>query len=268
MKKFLFVLTAFALVAGSAMAQMTQEEKEAFKFADKLIKKMTLKEKLGQLQQFTSRRAVVTGPNGAVLHNTEDRIRLGEVGSFLSSKTTEELNKMQKIAVEESRLGIPLIFGYDIIHGCRVIFPENLGMSCMWDIAAVEQYARIAAEESAAFGYHWTFSPMCDVSAEPRWGRVSEGAGEDPFLGAKISAAMVRGYQGNDLSSDKTIAACVKHFAVYGAPQAGRDYHTVDISEVLFRDRFLPPYKSAIEAGAVTVMSSFNDFMGVPASGS
>ena len=267
MKKFLFVLTAFALVAGSAVAQMTQEEKEAFKFADKLIKKMTLKEKLGQLQQFTSRRAVVTGPNGAVLHNTEDRIRLGEVGSFLSSKTTEELNKMQKIAVEESRLGIPLIFGYDIIHGCRVIFPENLGMSCMWDIAAVEQYARIAAEESAAFGYHWTFSPMCDVSAEPRWGRVSEGAGEDPFLGAKISAAMVRGYQGNDLASDKTIAACVKHFAVYGAPQAGRDYHTVDISEVLFRDRFLPPYKSAIEAGAVTVMSSFNDFMGVPASG-
>ena len=268
MKKFLFVLTAFALVACSTTPQMSKEEKEAFKFADKLVKKMTLREKLGQLQQFTSRRAVVTGPNGAVLHDTEDRIRLGEVGSFLNIKTTEEMHKMQKIAVEESRLGIPLIFGYDIIHGCRVIFPENLGMSCMWDIDAVEQYARIAAEETAALGQHWTFSPMCDVSAEPRWGRVSEGSGEDPYLGAKISAAMVRGYQGDDLSSDKTIAACVKHFAVYGAPQAGRDYHTVDISEVLFRDRYLPPYKSAIEAGAVTVMSSFNDFMGVPASGS
>ena len=268
MKKFVFALAAFAMVACSTTPQMSQEEKEAFKFADKLVKKMTLREKLGQLQQFTSRRAVVTGPNGAVLHDTEDRIRLGEVGSFLNIKTTEDMHKMQKIAVEESRLGIPLIFGYDIIHGCRVIFPENLGMSCMWDIDAVEQYARIAAEETAALGQHWTFSPMCDVSAEPRWGRVSEGSGEDPYLGAKISAAMVRGYQGDDLSSDKTIAACVKHFAVYGAPQAGRDYHTVDISEVLFRDRYLPPYKSAIEAGAVTVMSSFNDFMGVPASGS
>ena len=267
MRRFLFALTTFALVACSTAPQMSKEEKEAFRFANKLVKKMTLREKLGQLQQFTTRRAVVTGPNGAVLHNTEDRVRLGEVGSFLNIKTTEEMHKMQKIAVEESRLGIPLIFGYDIIHGCRIIFPENLGMSCMWDIDAVEQYARIAAEETAALGHHWTFSPMCDVSAEPRWGRVSEGSGEDPYLGSKISAAMVRGYQGDDLSSDKTIAACVKHFAVYGAPQAGRDYHTVDVSEVLFRDRFLPPYKSAIDAGAVTVMSSFNDFMGVPASG-
>ena len=267
MKRFLFALTAFAMVACSTTPQMSKEEREAFKFADKLVKKMTLPEKLGQLQQFTTRRAVVTGPNGAVLHNTEDRVRLGEVGSFLNIKTTEEMHKMQKIAVEESRLGIPLIFGYDIIHGCRIIFPENLGMSCMWDIDAVEQYARIAAEETAALGHHWTFSPMCDVSAEPRWGRVSEGSGEDPYLGAKIAAAMVRGYQGNDLSSDKTIAACVKHFAAYGAPQAGRDYHTVDMSEVMFRNRYLPPYKAALEAGAVTVMSSFNDFMGVPASG-
>ena len=267
MKKFLFALTAFALVAGSAVAQLSKEEKEAFEFADKLIEKMTLKEKLGQLQQFTTRRAVLTGPDGSVVHNTEDRIRLGEVGSFLSSKTREELLKMQKIAVNESRLGIPLIFGYDIIHGCRITFPENLGMSCSWDIPAVEKYASIAAEETAAIGYHWTFSPMCDVSADPRWGRVSEGSGEDPYLGAKIAAAMVRGYQGKDLSSDKTIAACVKHFAAYGAPQAGRDYHTVDMSELMFRNRYLPPYKAALDAGAVTVMSSFNDFMGVPASG-
>ena len=267
MKKFLFVLTAFALVVGSAAAQLTKEEQEAFDFADKLIEKMTLKEKLGQLQQFTTRRAVVTGPDGAVLHNTEDRIRLGEVGSFLSSRTPDELLKMQKIAVNESRLGIPLIFGYDIIHGCRTTFPENLAMSCSWDIPAVEKYAKIAAEETAAIGYHWTFSPMCDISADPRWGRVSEGSGEDPYLGAKIAAAMVRGYQGKDLSSDKTIAACVKHFAAYGAPQAGRDYHTVDMSELMFRNRYLPPYKAALDAGAVTVMSSFNDFMGVPASG-
>ena len=267
MKRFLFALTAFALVAGTAMAQLTKEEQEAFDFADKLIEKMTLKEKLGQLQQFTTRRAILTGPDGAVIHNTDDRIRLGEVGSFLSSKTSDELLRMQKIAVNESRLGIPLIFGFDIIHGCRIIFPENLAMSCSWDIPAVEQYARIAAEETAAFGYHWTFSPMCDVSADPRWGRVSEGSGEDPYLGAKIAAAMVRGYQGKDLSSDKTVAACVKHFAAYGAPQAGRDYHTVDMSELMFRNRFLPPYKAALDAGAVTVMSSFNDFMGVPASG-
>ena len=167
----------------------------------------------------------------------------------------------------QSRLGIPLIFGADVIHGFRTCFPENLAMSCSWDMSAVEQHARIAAEEAAAFGFHWTFSPMCDISTDPRWGRVSEGAGEDPYLGAKIAAAMVRGYQGEDLASDKTVAACVKHFVAYGAGQAGRDYHTVDMSEMMFRDRYLPPYKAALNAGAVTVMSSFNDFMGVPASG-
>ena len=199
MKKFIFVLAAFAMVACSTTPQLSKEEKEAYKFADKLVKKMTLNEKLGQLQQFTTRRAVLTGPDGTV-HNAEENIREGLVGSFLNIKTTEELIRLQKIAVEESRLGIPLIFGYDVIHGCRIIFPENLAMSCSWDIDGVEEYARIAAEEAAAFGYHWTFSPMCDVSAEPRWGRVSEGSGEDPYLGAKISAAMVRGYQGNDLA--------------------------------------------------------------------
>ena len=267
MKRVVFALTALALLISCSVApQLSKEEKEAFDFADGLIKKMTLREKIGQLQQFKTRNATVTGPDG-VKRDAEASTRNGEVGSFLGVKTTDELNRLQKIAVEESRLGIPLIFGYDIIHGCRTIFPENLGMSCSWDIEAVEQYARIAAEEAAAFGYHWTFSPMCDISADPRWGRVSEGAGEDPYLGSKISAAMVRGYQGDNLSSDKTIAACVKHFAAYGAPQAGRDYHTVDMSEVMFRNRYLPPYKAAVKAGAVTVMSSFNDFMGVPASG-
>ena len=266
MKKILFALTALAMVACSTSPKMSNEEKEALDFADKLIEKMTLREKLGQLQQFTTRKAAVTGPEG-VQRDVEACIRAGEVGSFLSIKTPEEMLRLQKIAIEETRLGIPLIFGYDIIHGCRITFPENLAVSCSWDIDAIEHSARIAAEETAALGIHWTFSPMCDISADPRWSRVSEGAGEDPYLGSKIAAAMVRGYQGDDLSSDKTIAACVKHFAAYGAPQAGRDYNTVDMSELMFRNRYLPPYRAAVEAGAVTVMSSFNDFMGVPSSG-
>ena len=267
MKKFLFVLTAFALVASSAVAQMTQEEKEAFKFADKLVKKMTLREKFGQLEQFITRKGVVTGPEG-VKRDIESAVRKGEVGSFLSIRSRDEALRLQKMAVEESRLGIPLIFGFDIIHGCKIIFPENLGMSCSWNIDAIEHSARIAAEESAASAIHWTFSPMCDISVDPRWSRVSEGAGEDPYLGSKIAAAMVRGYQGDNLSAENTIAACIKHFAAYGAAQAGRDYHTVDMSELMFRNLYLPPYRAAVDAGAVTVMSSFNDFKGVPASGS
>ena len=266
MKKFLFVLTAFALVAGSAVAQLSKEEKEAFKFADKLIKKMTLREKFGQLEQFITRKGVVTGPGG-VKCDIESAVRNGEVGSFLSIRNRDEALRLQKMAVEESRLGIPLIFGFDIIHGCKTIFPENLAMSCSWNLEAVERAARIAAEESAASAIHWTFSPMCDISLDPRWSRVSEGAGEDPYLGAKIAAATVRGYQGNDLSAGNTIAACIKHFAAYGAAQAGKDYNTVDMSELMFRDLYLPPYRAAVDAGAVTVMSSFNDFHGVPASG-
>ena len=267
MKKFLTILSLFAFVVASATAQqMTQEEKEAFKFADKLIKKMTLREKFGQLEQFITRKGVVTGPGG-VKCDVESAVRNGEVGSFLSIRKREEAMRLQKMAVEESRLGIPLIFGYDIIHGCKTIFPENLAMSCSWNLEAVERAARVAAEESAAMCIHWTFSPMCDISFDPRWSRVSEGAGEDPYLGAKIAAATVRGYQGNDLSANNTIAACVKHFAAYGAVQAGKDYNTVDMSELMFRNLYLPPYRAALDAGAVTVMSSFNDFHGIPASG-
>ena len=205
MKKIVALLAVITFVACSTAPQLSQEEKEAFKFADKLIEKMTLVEKIGQLQQFTTRKATVTGPEG-VQRDVDACIRAGEVGSFLSIKSKKEMLRLQEIAVKESRLGIPLIFGYDIIHGCRITFPENLAASCSWDLEAIEKAARIAAEESAAVGLHWTFSPMCDVSADPRWGRVSEGAGEDPYLGSKISAAIVRGYQGNDLSSDKTIA--------------------------------------------------------------
>ena len=265
MKRFILLLAALAIVAfGSAASQIS--EREAVKNANKLIKKMTLREKLGQLEQFITRNGVVTGPEG-VKCDIDSAVRKGEVGSFLSIRNRDEALRLQKMAVEESRLGIPLIFGFDIIHGCKIIFPENLAMSCSWNLDAVERSARIAAEESAASAIHWTFSPMCDISVDPRWSRVSEGAGEDPYLGAKIAAAMVRGYQGNDLAAGNTIAACVKHFAAYGAAQAGKDYNTVDMSELMFRDIYLPPYRAALDAGAVTVMSSFNDFMGVPASG-
>ena len=260
------MVAAFSVVAfGSAAPQSS--DKEALRNANKLIKQMTLREKLGQLEQFITRKGVVTGPEG-VKCDVDSAVRKGEVGSFLSIRNRDEALRLQKMAVEESRLGIPLIFGYDIIHGCKIIFPENLAISCSWNIDAVERSARIAAEESAASAIHWTFSPMCDISVDPRWSRVSEGAGEDPYLGSKIAAAMVRGYQGDDLAKSNTIAACVKHFAAYGAAQAGKDYNTVDMSELMFRDIYLPPYRAALNAGAVTVMSSFNDFMGIPASGS
>ena len=260
------MVAAFSVVAfGSAAPQSS--DKEALRNANKLIKQMTLREKLGQLEQFITRNGVVTGPEG-VKCDIDSAVRKGEVGSFLSIRNRDEALRLQKMAVEESRLGIPLIFGYDIIHGCKIIFPENLAISCSWNIDAVERSARIAAEESAASAIHWTFSPMCDISVDPRWSRVSEGAGEDPYLGSKIAAAMVRGYQGDDLAKSNTIAACVKHFAAYGAAQAGKDYNTVDMSELMFRDIYLPPYRAALNAGAVTVMSSFNDFMGIPASGS
>ena len=262
---FIVLMTVCASVV-AADRHLSAEEAKAFRFADNLLRKMTLSEKIGQLQQFRAYTSEITGPDGEP-RDIERAIRNGEVGSLIAGCNPQYNHYIQRIAVEESRLGIPLILGTDIIHGCKITFPENLAMSCSWDIAAIEQSARIAAEESAASGIHWTFSPMCDISADPRWGRVSEGSGEDPYLGAKIAAAMVRGYQGDDLSSDKTIASCVKHFAAYGAPQAGRDYNTVDMSEVMFRDRYLPPYAAAVEAGAATVMTSFNDFMGVPASG-
>ena len=266
MRKIILSLVALAVVASGSAAQQSPD-KEALRNANKLIKQMTLREKLGQLEQFITRNGVVTGPEG-VKCDIDSAVRKGEVGSFLSIRNRDEALRLQKMAVEESRLGIPLIFGYDIIHGCKIIFPENLAISCSWNIDAVERSARIAAEESAASAIHWTFSPMCDISVDPRWSRVSEGAGEDPYLGSKIAAAMVRGYQGDDLAKSNTIAACVKHFAAYGAVQAGKDYNTVDMSELMFRDIYLPPYKAALDAGAVTVMSSFNDFMGVPASGS
>ncbi len=268
MKLFTKLTLTAALVGSSlvSLAASADNDKQIYKRVDALMKKMTLIEKIGQLQQLSSREGVITGPEGEKV-NTEDFIRRGWCGSMLGVKTAKDVAYYQEIALKESRLGIPILFGYDIIHGCRIIFPENLGMSSSWDLAAIEKSAQIAARETASIGIAWTFSPMCDISTEPRWGRVSEGSGEDPYLGAKIAAAMVRGYQGKDLGDPNTILACVKHFAAYGAPQAGRDYHTVDMSRRMFRDRYLPPYRAAIKAGAATVMTSFNDFEGIPATG-
>ncbi len=262
--RFLTTLLLLCLAAATATAGAS-DDREVERKVNALMRRMTLAEKFGQLQQLTSKRGIVTGPAGEKM-NVDDLIRQGLCGSLLSIRTPEEIMRLQRLAVEESRLGIPILFGHDIIHGCRVIFPENLGVSCSWDMEAVESLARVSAEEASAFGIAWTFSPMCDISADPRWSRVSEGSGEDPYLGSAIARAMVRGYQGDDLAAPNTVAACVKHFAAYGAPQAGRDYHTVDMSERMFRDRYLPPYRAALDEGAVTVMTAFNDFDGTPCS--
>ncbi|MDD3078744.1 MAG: beta-glucosidase BglX [Paludibacter sp.] len=231
---------------------------------DSVLNLMTLDEKIGQMVIYTSDWDV-TGPT--LKSNYIDDIRKGNCGNIFNAHTTAYVRKLQKIAVEESRLGIPLLFGYDVIHGHKTIFPISLGESASWDLEAIEKSARVSAVEAAASGLNWTFAPMCDISVEPRWGRVSEGAGEDPYLGSKIAAARVHGFQGdnNDLSDSLTILACVKHFAAYGAPIAGRDYNTVDMSKRVFLDAYLPPYKSAIDAGAMSVMTSFNELDGVPA---
>lgn len=232
---------------------------------DSVLKLMTIDEKIGQMVLYSSDWDV-TGPS--LNKNYIDEIRKGNCGNIFNAYTAAYTRKLQKIAVEESRLKIPLLFGYDVIHGQKTIFPISLGESCSWDLAAIEKSARVSAAEAAASGINWTFAPMVDISVDPRWGRVSEGAGEDPFLGAKIAAARVHGFQGNNLADSLSILACVKHFAAYGAPLAGRDYNTVDMSKRQFLDMYLPPYKAGIDAGAMSVMSAFNEFDGVPATGS
>ena len=261
MNKFL-PLAAISLVLAVSCAGPARKEVRSSDRVESLLSKMTLDEKVGQLVLFTSDWSV-TGPS--MRQGYIDDIRAGRCGNIFNAYTAEYTRKLQEIAVNETRLGIPLLFGYDVIHGFRTVFPINLGISASWDIDAVEESARIAAREAAAAGLHWTFSPMCDICVEPRWGRVSEGAGEDPLLGSRISAAMTRGYQGGDLSDPLTVLACIKHYAAYGAPQAGRDYNTVDMSERWLREFYLPPYKAAVDAGALSVMASFNELDGVPA---
>lgn len=232
---------------------------------DSLLALMTLDEKIGQLTLFTSDYDV-TGPTMRDTYVQD--LKAGKVGAIFNAVGAEYTRKLQEIAVKETRLGIPLLFGYDVIHGHRTIFPISLGEAASWDLEAIEKSARISAIEASAEGLHWTFAPMCDIARDPRWGRVSEGAGEDPYLGSLIAVARVKGYQGEGLGKTNSVMACVKHFAAYGASQAGRDYHTVDMSDRMLRETYLPPYHAAIKAGAATVMTSFNEVDGVPASGS
>lgn len=247
------IILFFLLITGLAQAQ----DQEMDQFIDELLGKMTLEEKLGQLNLSSGvgDLKVITEGEGRI-----DFIKKGLIGSSWGYES-------QKAAVEESRMGIPLITGRDVIHGYKTTFPIPLAMSCMWDPQRIEKMARISALEASCDGINWTYSPMVDISRDPRWGRVAEGAGEDPYLGSEIAKAFVRGYQGDDLSAENTLMACVKHFALYGAAEAGRDYNTVDMSRLTMLQNYLPPYKAAIDQGAGSVMTSFNVIDMVPASG-
>lgn len=256
---------AASLVIVAAGVQAQKAPRDMDRFIDQLMKKMTLEEKIGQLNLPVTGE-ITTGQ--AKSSDVAKRIRNGEVGGLFNLKGVERIREVQRQAVEESRLGIPLLFGMDVIHGYETIFPIPLGLSCTWDMKAIEESARIAAIEASADGISWTFSPMVDVSRDPRWGRVSEGNGEDPFLGAAIARAMIRGYQGKDMSRNDEIMACVKHFALYGASEAGRDYNTVDMSRQRMFNEYMLPYQAAVEAGVGSVMASFNEVDGVPATGS
>ena len=233
-------------------------------FVSGLMQKMTVKEKIGQLNLPTIG-VTVTGP--VLSKNVEDNIKNGLVGGVLNTHGVSAVTTLQDLAVKKSRLKIPLFFGLDVIHGHTTLFPIPLALSSSWDMSLIEKSARIAAEESAADGLDWTFSPMVDIARDPRWGRIAEGAGEDPYLGSLVAKAMVKGYQQDDLGKKTSIMACVKHFALYGAAEAGRDYNTVDMSPVKMYEYYLPPYKAAVDAGVASVMSSFNEINGIPATG-
>ena len=260
-----FLLAAvISASAATAMATPQADKGKMDKFIDNLMGKMTLQEKIGQLNLPVSGE-IVTGQ--AKSSDVAGKIRKGQVGGLFNVKGVDNIREVQKIAVEQSRLRIPLLFGMDVIHGYETVFPIPLALSCSWDMEAIEESARIAAKESSADGICWTFSPMVDICRDPRWGRMSEGGGEDPYLGSEISVAMVKGYQGDDLTDKNTIMACVKHFALYGAPEAGRDYNTVDMSHLSMFNNYFPPYKAAIDAGVGSVMTSFNVVDGIPATG-
>ena len=252
------LLIALTMCAAAGPAPPAHETERR---VDGLLARMTLQEKVGQLQQLDSI------PNvWRVRDEHRDLIPRGLVGSFLNVRGARNINEVQRIAVEQSRLKIPLLFGFDVIHGYRTIFPIPLGEASSWDPAAVERSSQIAAAEAAATGLKWTFAPMVDIARDPRWGRISEGSGEDPYLGAVIARARVRGFQGDDPSAANRILACAKHWVAYGAAEGGRDYNSVDLSEQTLRTIYFPPFRAALEAGAGTVMSAFNTINGVPAS--
>lgn len=254
----------FALLTLVKLDAQPGQDPKMKAFIDGLMKKMTLQEKLGQLN-LPAAGDITTGQAGS--SDIARKIEEGKVGGLFNIKSVDKIREVQRLAVEKSRLKIPLLFGMDVIHGYETVFPIPLGLSATWDMNAIERSARIAAQEASADGINWTFSPMVDISRDPRWGRVSEGNGEDPFLASQIAKAMVRGYQGNDLSKNNTIMACVKHYALYGAGEAGRDYNTVDMSRQRMYNEYFPPYKAAVDAGVGSVMASFNEIDGIPATG-
>lgn len=255
---FLISLSAHSQTAGDAKSDSYRMKS----FIDALMKKMTLEEKIGQLN-LPGSGDIVTGQ--ASNSDIAKKIKEGKVGGLFNIKSVAKIRDVQKVAVEQSRLKIPLIFGMDVIHGYETVFPIPLGLSCTWDMQAIERSARIAAREASADGICWTFSPMVDIARDPRWGRIAEGSGEDAYLGSQIAKAMVRGYQGSDLSKNNTIMACTKHYALYGAAEGGRDYNTVDMSHQRMYNDYFPPFKAAVDAGAGSFMASFNEIDGVPA---
>ncbi|MBE0650990.1 MAG: beta-glucosidase BglX [Bacteroidales bacterium] len=265
----LFLLSLLLMMAGVSCQNGTSEKGKVSSQKGnrydaqirKLMSKMTLEEKIGQLNMLSGDGAV-TGP--ITNTNVVKEIKEGHVGAMLNCYTASYTRKLMEIAIDSTRLHIPLLFGYDVIHGERTIFPIPLGESCSWDLKLMEKTARIAAIEASAEGVQWTFAPMVDIARDPRWGRVMEGAGEDPWYGSLVAKAKVRGFQGNDLSNDSTILACVKHGVAYGAPIAGRDYNTVDMSMRTLLGVYMPPYHAAVEAGVATAMSAFNDLNGTP----
>jgi len=251
-------------ISAQTKKPVSAEEAKMNTFISNLMAKMTVDEKIGQLN-LPSSGDITTGQANS--SDIGKKIRAGQVGGLFNIKGVEKIAAVQKVAVEESRMKIPLLFGMDVIHGYNTVFPIPLGMSATWDMYSVEKSARIAAVEASASGINWTFSPMVDISRDPRWGRISEGNGEDAYLGSAIAKAMVKGYQG-DLKSNNQILACVKHYALYGAAEAGRDYNTTDMSKVRMYNEYLPPYKAAVDAGAASIMASFNEVDGIPATGS
>ncbi len=264
---FFSLLTSIWLVTSCGTPPKEEaSSREMNSYVSGLMAKMTIEEKIGQLNLITPGGGIPTG--AAVSTDVESKIKAGQVGGIFGVTGPEKVRQAQQLAVDESRLGIPMLFGLDVIHGYKTIFPIPLGLSFSWDMTLIEKTARTAAQEATADGLNWNFSPMVDISRDPRWGRVAEGGGEDPYLGSQIARAMVHGYQGNDLTSSNTLMATVKHFALYGASEAGRDYNTVDMSRLRMFNDYLPPYKAAVDAGVGSVMSSFNDVEGVPASAS
>jgi len=268
MKSKIFTISTIIVIVLIVACSNNKEQSAYSKrdtFVEDLMKKMTLEEKIGQLTLFSSGYDI-TGPT--MHENYANDIKAGKVGAVFNAYGVKFTTELQKMAVEETRLGIPLLFGYDVIHGHRTIFPIPLGETASWDMDYIEKSARIAAIEATSEGLHWTFAPMIDVTRDPRWGRIAEGSGEDPFLTSMVARAKVRGYQGKDFYDVHTMLACAKHFAAYGAPQGGRDYHTVDMSEIELRNTYLPPFKAAINEGVATFMTAFNELFGVPATGS